>query len=408
MTLDPIESVIDDVRAGRTVVIIDAKDRENEGDLMVAAELITPEAINFMVQEGKGLICLSLTEERLSQLQIPLQVTENTAPLGTNFTVSIDLATVAECGVTAAARAATIRAAVDETKTRRDFVMPGYVFPLSAHRGGVLRRSGQTEGSVDLARLAGLKPAGVICEIMGSDGSMLRGAELAAYCRRFGLRITSVEEIARYRLQHEVSLRPAAEYEIRDFSGLGIPGAAAEEPGEPLRVVVFVDDADGKEQLAFIKGRPANGCLVRIHSECLTGDVFGSERCDCGPQFIEALAAIFREGSGVVVYLHQEGRGIGLGNKLRAYELQDKGRDTVDANLELGFAADLRDYRAGAHILSSLGLSSVRLMTNNPAKVRSLEQFDIVVQERVPLITKTSKYNRLYLDTKRERLGHLF
>jgi len=413
MKLDPIESVIQDVQRGRPVVIIDDKDRENEGDLMVAAELITPESINFMIHDGKGLICVSLTEERLRKLGVPVQVTDNTALLGTNFTVSIDHKSVVGRGVTAESRAKTIQAMVDPDAGPEDFAMPGYVFPLGAVSGGVLKRSGQTEGGVDLSRLAGLRPAAVICEVMGADGVMLNGAKLENYCRTHELKITSVDTIGNYRLAEEVRPRRVVESELTGLRELNFDFSidVAEEMQtsvEPLRVIVYTDDADDTEHIAFVKGTPQNGCLVRIHSECLTGDVFESKRCDCGWQFEQAMAAICREGSGVVVYLHQEGRGIGLGNKLRAYDLQDNGLDTVEANIQLGFAPDLRSYRVGAHILADLGLTKIRLLTNNPAKVASLEDFGIEVTERVGLRIPPDNCNEAYLQAKRERLGHLF
>ncbi len=394
MKLDPIEEVIAEVRVGRPIVMVDDDDRENEGDIVVAAEKITPELVNFMIREAKGLICLSLTQDRFKELSIPMQVTENTAVYGTNFGVSFDHRSVVEFGVSASGRAKTILKAVSDSARAQDFLMPGYVFPLAAVPGGVLKRRGQTEGSVDISRLAGLKPAGVICEIMDSEGQMISGTGIENYCKKHKLKLTSVEEVVQYRLQHEVSLRRVAETEVVD-----------QQVGT-LKVVVYIDDVDDKEQLAFIKGDPKDGALVRIHSECLTGDVFGSQRCDCGNQFQHALKNINEVGEGVVVYLHQEGRGIGLGNKLRAYALQDQGRDTVDANIELGFEADGRDYRAGAQIIADLGLTKVKLMTNNPAKLEALESFGISVTERVPLVF-CEEDNRDYLDAKRDKMGHL-
>lgn len=410
MMLHPFEEVMRDFRLGKFVIIIDDSDREDEGDLTVAAELLTEQGMNFMLQEGKGLVCLSLTEERLKQLGIPLQVAENSAPLGTNFSVSIDHKSVALAGVTARGRVATIRAAVSYTASSGDFNLPGYVFPLSAVGGGVLRRRGQTEASVDLARIAGLTPAAVICEIMDENGDMLRGEALVEYAKKWGIKITSVEAILRYRLKHEVCLRRVSECRFSDITELGILSDinfSVETVKQVVKVFVYVDDVDDKEHLAFVVGEPKDGCLARIHSECLTGDVFESQRCDCGSQLLSALTAIINEGAGVIVYLHQEGRGIGLGNKLRAYELQELGRDTVDANLELGFAADARDYRVGAQILADLGLHNVRLMTNNPDKVQSVERFEMRVLERVPILTEPDKFNLEYIKTKKNRMGHL-
>lgn len=401
--LDQIESVIADIAAGKMIVLIDDRDRENEGDLVIAAEKATPEAIAFMFNQGRGLVCLSITEETRAALNIPLQAQENSSLFGTNFAAGFDHISVSGSGVTAAARAKTIREAVRPGAGPDDFVMPGYVFPVVAAAGGVLRRRGQTEGSVELARIAGLVPAGVICEVVGEDGTMLRGERLEAYCRSHNLKITSVEAIVAYRLRHEVSLRRVAEYPVTDMPAEDYPGLDLSK----VRVVVYVDDVDGEEQLAFIIGEPENGCPVRIHSECLTGDVFSSMRCDCGHQFDSAIRLMLKEKSGVLIYLHQEGRGIGLGNKLRAYELQDRGRDTVDANLDLGLPADNRDYRAGAMILSDLGLQSIRLITNNPEKLDAMKEFGVDVIERLVLPSCIHEQNRSYLETKRDRMGHL-
>lgn len=411
MSILPIEAVLDDVRVGRPIVLIDDTTRENEGDLMVAAEKITPEVMSFMLNEGKGLVCISLTEERLGALGIPLQVQENTSLFGTNFAVSFDHRSVVDRGVTAEGRTQSILAAIREGSRPEDFVLPGYVFPVVAVEGGVLRRRGQTEGSVDLARIAGLNPSGVICEIMDADGKMVRGAALDAYCKKFNLKMTSVEELVQFRLRNEISVRRAGEFSLSTALGIGrsarLATLLANQP-DALRVVVYVDDVDEKEHFAFVCGSPRNGCLVRIHSECLTGDVFASRRCDCGHQLDSALENILRAGEGVLVYLHQEGRGIGLGNKLRTYELQDQGYDTVDANVQLGFEVDSRDYRVGARILSDLDLGSVRLMTNNPEKVRSLESFGLKVLERVQLPICIDEHNRAYMLAKKQRLGHLF
>ncbi len=419
-----VSAAISDLMQGKMVVVVDDLDRENEGDLIVAAEKVTKETINFMTQEGKGLICLSLAPEIQNRLALRPQAEQNTSFLGTNFTESINLSSLGMTGVTVAGRTQTILAAVSSGATADLFESPGYVFPLRAVPGGVLRRRGQTEASVDLARLAGLIPAGVICEIMDSDGQMIRGAALLDYCRKHQLKIISVQDVVDYRVQNELLLRRVAECVLDDVSGLASEFAKEQDVcskescdcgfldeevqlSGPFRVVVYLDDVDSKEHLCIIKGEPRNGALVRIHSECLTGDVFGSKRCDCGSQLKSALAAMCREGQGVVIYLYQEGRGIGLGNKLRAYRLQDEGFDTVEANIELGFAPDSRDYRAGAQILRDLNLTSVRLMTNNPRKVLALEGLGIKVLDRVPIISGCGDLNINYLSTKREKLGHL-
>jgi len=411
MKEDSFESVLADVRLGRPVIIVDDVTRENEGDLMVAAELVTAETLQLMMNEGKGLICLSIEESLRLALELPFQATENNSAFGTNFEVSFDSRSVSSFGVTAEARATTIREAVRAGAKPADFVRPGYVFPVCAVPGGVLRRRGQTEGSVDLSRIAGLLPAGVICEVMASDGTMLRGASLMAYCQRLGFKLTSVETIYQWRISNEVCLRKTAEMCLDGDTPLGrsasLTKVRAQFPDVPLRVVVYLDDVDEQEHLAIVVGEPTNGSLVRIHSECLTGDVFSSRRCDCGPQFEQALASMLQAGSGVLVYLHQEGRGIGLGNKLRAYELQDAGLDTVDANLQLGFDVDSRNYRAGAQILKDLQLSEVVLMTNNPEKVEALNGFGVLVKERCPVIVETDSYNCSYLQAKQRRLGHL-
>ena len=414
MKLDPIERVIAEIRAGRPIVMIDDKDRENEGDIMVAAELVTEDHLAFMIREGKGLICISITEDRRRALGLPMQVAENSSPFGTNFAVSFDHREVRSSAVSAAARAFSIRAAAGEHVSAADYITPGYVFPVVAQPGGVLKRRGQTEGSVDIARLAGLRPAGVICEIMAEDGTMLRGLGLQEYCERHGLLLTSVEAICQYRLEHESSIRRVASCDLGEAEAFAHYTVGRSPVIRDLfrsagkaQVMVFVDDVDGEEHLALVVGTPQDGCLVRVHSECLTGDVFSSQRCDCGAQLDEALRAILTAGQGVVIYLHQEGRGIGLGNKLRAYELQDTGVDTVDANVQLGFAVDARNYRAAADILADLHLASIRLMTNNPEKVNSLCSFGINVTERVPVEVSIDEHNRRYMEAKRDRLGHL-
>ena len=407
MNDEEFESVLDDVRAGKPVVIVDDRDRENEGDLTLAAARTTPENLNFMIQHGRGLICLSLTAQRLEELRIPMQTSENRSRFGTNFAVSINHRSVRELGPTARSRSTTILECLNPEAKYSDFETPGWTFPLRVAEGGVLRRRGQTEGSADLARLAGLEPAGVICEIMAADGTMIRGAALDDYCRTHELKLLSIEDIVQFRLRHEISLRKTAETILPSISLFRDGEYIEEGEGKNIRVAVFVDDFDGEEHLAFTVGEPCDGALVRIHSECLTGDVFQSQRCDCGFQFNQSLKRIVNEGSGVVVYLHQEGRGIGLGNKLRAYALQDQGLDTVDANLQLGFEVDSRNYRAGAKILSELGLRKVRLITNNPEKIRSLEQFGIEVIQREELLAPIDEFNNRYLSSKRDRLGHL-
>lgn len=408
---DPIEEVLQDVRAGRPIVIVDDCTRENEGDLMVAAEKITPESINFMLGSGKGLICLTLTEDNLQRMSVPMQVSENTSPFGTNFTVSIDHVSVAGRGVAASSRVKTILAAVNAQCRAEDFVSPGYVFPLRAVEGGVLKRRGQTEASVDIARIAGLHPAGVICEVMDENGQMLRGEKLQAYCHLHKLKLTSVQALAQYRLMHEPTLRRVVEAEIKNFDALHLRTLLGEkfplEGVSGVRLFVYADDVDGKEHLVIVKGSPGDGAIVRVHSECLTGDVFESSRCDCGAQLASALESILLAESGVLIYLYQEGRDIGLANKLRAYELQDQGYDTVDANIELGFEVDARNYRAAAQILLDLGVRGVKLLTNNPHKVESLKENGISVLQIVPLIVPQSEHSATYIQTKREKLGHM-
>lgn len=406
MKCDPMHEVLDEIRRGRPVVVVDDTDRENEGDLCIAAELATPEAINFMIMHGRGLVCLSLTAERLKALGVPMQVVNNRSQFGTNFTVSIDHASLGDRGVTAAGRAFTIQRALSDDATAAEFLMPGFVFPLRAEERGVLQRRGQTEAVVDLARLAGLKPGGVICEIMAEDGTMVRGAALEAYCKEWGLKLTSVEEICRYRLHHEVSVRRVAECRLDQLVSLPESVLAS----GPFRATVFVDDYDGQEHLALVLGEPdelQKNPLVRIHSECLTGDVFESRRCDCGPQLEHALRAVADKGCGIILYLQQEGRGIGLGNKLRAYALQEQGLDTVDANIHLGFSVDYRSYRVAARMLKELGVRSIQLLTNNPEKIRSVEEFGITVTRRVPIQIPPDEHNVAYLEAKRHRLGHL-
>ena len=390
-----IDEAIDDIRNGKMVIVCDSPDRENEGDLTMAAELVTPEAINFMATHGRGLICLTLTPERCDELGLRMMVAHNETPYGTAFTVSIEAREGIATGISAADRAHTIRVAVDPTKGARDIIHPGHVFPLRARPGGVLERTGQTEASVDLARLAGLQPAAVICEVMNEDGTMARVPDLAEVCRTHDIKMVTVADLIEYRRRTERLIER---------------GAAARLPtrfGE-FTAVGYRSKLDGKHHLALVHGDVAGEAdvLVRVHSECVTGDVFGSLRCDCGEQLQQALRQITEAGRGVVLYLAQEGRGIGLLNKLRAYELQEQGRDTVEANAELGFAPDLREYGIGAQILADLGLTSIRILTNNPRKIVGLEGYGLTVSAQVPIETAPSSHNLAYLLAKRDKLGH--
>lgn len=397
MALARIEDALADFRAGKFVIIVDAEDRENEGDLVIAAEFATPEAINFMAREGRGLICLPLTEDRLNTLHIPMMVTstENTARFGTAFTVSVEARHGVTTGISAFDRATTIRAMINPATRPEDIARPGHIFPLLAADGGVLTRPGQTEASVDLARLAGLYPAAVICEIMSEDGTMARLPELEIFAARQGLKIISIADLIIYRDRVESFIRRAAETTLPTAYGR-------------FRVTAYKNTLTGEHHLALMMGEP-NGTppLVRLHSECLTGDALGSQRCDCGAQLAEAQRLIAAEGRGVILYLRQEGRGIGLLNKLRAYALQDEGLDTVEANHQLGFPTDMRDYGVAAQILRDIGLSHVRLLTNNPDKVAGLERNGITVSERVPLVIQPIETNSHYLATKRTKMGHL-
>jgi 3,4-dihydroxy 2-butanone 4-phosphate synthase/GTP cyclohydrolase II len=398
MAVSPIEEVIRDIKAGKMVILVDDEDRENEGDLCMAAEAVTPEAINFMARYGRGLICLTLSPDLVDKLQLPMMVSENTCPFGTGFTISIEARTGVSTGISAADRARTIQVAVAPDAKPYDLVNPGHVFPLRARAGGVLVRLGQTEGSVDLARLAGCRMAGVICEIMNDDGTMSRMPDLEKFAAEHDLKIATIADLVAYRLREDVLVHRAVETRV-----------PTEHAGE-FRAVVYTNDVDSLEHIALVKGQidPEKKVLVRVHSECLTGDVFGSARCDCGSQLHAAMRMIDQEGTGVLLYMRQEGRGIGLVNKLKAYNLQDEeGMDTVEANIHLGFKADLRDYGIGAQILRDLGVRKMSLLTNNPKKIIGLEGYGIEVVERFPIEMAASVENRSYLQCKRDRMGHL-
>ncbi|MEE9613511.1 MAG: bifunctional 3,4-dihydroxy-2-butanone-4-phosphate synthase/GTP cyclohydrolase II [Thermodesulfobacteriota bacterium] len=397
MSVKRIEAALEDIRAGRMVVVVDDEDRENEGDLCMAAELITPEAVNFMAKEARGLICLTLTEDRADELGLKPMVDDNTSLFRTAFTVSVDARHGVTTGISAGDRAVTIRAAVADDAKPDDLVRPGHIFPLRARKGGVLVRTGQTEGSVDLARLAGLKPAGVICEIMKDDGTMARMPDLERFAGKYDLKIVTIADIIEYRLKKDRLVEREAEASLPSRFG-----------GE-FRAIAYTNQVDFHEHLAIVKGeiKEDEAVLVRVHSECLTGDVFGSERCDCGEQLKGAMKMIEAEGKGVLLYMHQEGRGIGLVNKLKAYSIQDEGFDTVEANERLGFDADLRDYGIGAQILLDLGVGKMRLMTNNPKKIKGLEGYGLDIVERVPIESSPHVKNVEYLRVKKEKMGHI-
>jgi 3,4-dihydroxy 2-butanone 4-phosphate synthase/GTP cyclohydrolase II len=396
-SLVTVEQAIGEVRQGKMVVLVDDEDRENEGDLMIAAQHVTPQAINFMARHGRGLICLALTEERAWELKLPLMVQDNTSAFNTGFTVSIDAKRGTTTGISAADRATTVLTAIDECTRPEDLARPGHVFPLQARRGGVLVRTGQTEGSVDLARLAGLRPAAVICEVMNEDGTMARMPDLETFAAHHGISIVTIADIVRYRMRTEKLV-------VRG-GGASLP---LSQSGD-FRIYTYRTEVDRNSHVALVKGNVDDGqpVLVRVHSECLTGDVFGSRRCDCGMQLERSLEMIAAEGRGVLLYIRQEGRGIGLHNKIKAYALQDQGLDTVEANQELGFGPDLRDYGIGAQILVDLGVSRLRLLTNNPRKIVGLAGYGLEVVERIPVEVEPGRYNERYLRTKRVKLGHL-
>jgi 3,4-dihydroxy 2-butanone 4-phosphate synthase/GTP cyclohydrolase II len=390
-----IEEALDEIRGGRFVVVVDDEDRENEGDLTIAAEHVTPESVNFMAMHGRGLICLCLTPERCDELGLRQMTEQNETPFGTAFTVSIEAREGVSTGISAADRARTIAAAIDPASGPRDLVQPGHVFPLRARPGGVLQRSGQTEAAVDLARLAGLQPAGVVCEIMNEDGTMARVPDLVGYCATHGLKMVTVADLIEYRRRTEKLVERVASVQMPTEFGR-------------FRAVAYREVLTGKQHVALVKGDVAGteDVLVRVHSECLTGDVFHSLRCDCGEQLVHALERIEAEGAGVLLYLSQEGRGIGLLNKLRAYELQEQGLDTVDANVRLGLPADAREYGIGSQILADLGLTTIRVLTNNPKKISGISGFGLTVVSQEPIEVPANAENRRYLETKRDRLGH--
>lgn len=396
MPIVSIEEAIKDIADGRMVILVDDEDRENEGDLTIAAEKVTPEAINFMAKYGRGLICLSMTKEKVESLDLPLMVVDNTSPFQTGFTVSIDARYGVTSGASAQDRARTILTAISDNAKSIDLVRPGHIFPLRAKSGGVIVRAGQTEGSVDLARLAGLNPSGVICEIMDEDGNMARMPSLEEFSRKHGINICTIQDLIEYRMQKESFVHRAVE----SF----IPTAHAGE----FKIIVYDNDVEDFQHIALVKGEiiPEQPVLVRVHSECFTGDVVSSLRCDCGDQLKKAMIMMDQAGSGVLLYVRQEGRGIGLVNKLKAYCLQDKGLDTVEANKKLGFKPDLRNYGIGAQVLVDLGVRKIRLMTNNPKKIIGLQGYGLSIVEQVPIEIEPNEYNRCYLECKKLKMGH--
>lgn len=395
MKFNTIAEAVADLKAGKMIVVVDSEDRENEGDLVMAAEKVTPEAINFMAKYGRGLICVPLTAERLKELDLPQMVVNNTDRHATAFTVSVD-AVSCTTGISAAERCCTVRTLINPATKPADLRRPGHIFPLRAAEGGVLRRAGHTEAAVDLAVLAGLYPAGVICEIMNDDGTMARVPQLMEFVKKHGLKIITIADLIKHRLKNDKLIFRVAEASLPTVFG-------------DFKIIAYENNVDQREHLALVKGEVAGTepVLVRVHSECMTGDVFGSRRCDCGPQLAAALRQIEKAGKGVLVYMRQEGRGIGLVNKIKAYSLQDQGKDTVEANEALGFPPDLRDYGLGAQILVDLGVRNLRLMTNNPRKIKGLEGYGLTIVERIPLEIEPSKDNKDYLLTKKHKLGHL-
>lgn len=394
--LNTIEEALDDIRNGKIIIVVDDEDRENEGDFICAAELVTPETVNFMASRGKGLICASLTDERCAELELPLMVTNNTSSHTTAFTVSVDLlGDGCTTGISASDRAKTLRALVDPTTKPEDLGRPGHIFPLISKRQGVLRRAGHTEAAVDLTQLAGLKPGGVLVEIMNDDGTMARLPELARIATEHQLKIITIKDLIAYRLNSD---------------SIVVKGTMVKLPTEygDFNLIPFIQKSNGLEHVAIIKGEWSEdeNVLVRVHSSCVTGDIFGSFRCDCGDQLHEAMRMVNREGKGVIIYLNQEGRGIGLYNKMKAYKLQEEGRDTVEANVELGFQDDERDYGVGAGMLHSLGIRNLRLITNNPVKKAGLEGYGITIVETIQLEIPSNKHNQFYLETKRDKMGH--